>query len=122
MDTYIKHAKVTRITNHKDVKVADVEFAVEGFDKPLLAKFEKPHGASSSGSAGETSFKLGPVYRNDADLTLDWYNDNLHDAYEDVTAELLSSSTNIYELQKDQLEARLLEHGDVKRELEEGRF
>ncbi|MFS0837518.1 hypothetical protein [Paenibacillus sp. 1P03SA] len=118
--TNIKHARVTRITNHKDTQVADVEFAVEGFDKPLLAKFEKPYGASAPDNTGEASFKLGPVYRNDADLALDWYNNNLHDAYEDITAELFYSSTNLYGLQKDQLEASLLEHGDVKRELEEG--
>ncbi len=44
---------------------------------------------------GQNDYDMVRIIRNDADLELDWYDNNLHSAFEEVTDKAFTDSTHI---------------------------
>jgi hypothetical protein len=106
----IQDAKFVQMSRRGDVNYADVEVRLAGHDDPLLAAF-----ALNGGNP-----ELAHVYKKNASRTLDWYDNNLHDAYIDLTAELFDNGRGEMGLgSRDDFAAEVLSHPNVRRELEE---
>jgi hypothetical protein len=91
----IKNARFIRSVQTNGKTVAEVEFSMElsGGMRTLegAVDSEKRYIAILENNEGQ-SYKLQQVYRNDADLALDWYDNPLHQAYVDVTNDMFGDS------------------------------
>jgi hypothetical protein len=79
----IKEAKLVRMTERNDIPCADVEVQVEGRNDVLLAEFSP---------SKDNSLDMTHIYRKQASHELDWYDNNLHQAYQDVSTELFGEN------------------------------
>ncbi|AEI40076.1 hypothetical protein [Paenibacillus mucilaginosus] len=79
----IKHAECKRIVERSDQLCADVEVQLEGEKQAFIALFT---------DAGDEDYRLEMILKNDADPAIDWYDNDLHAAYEDVTEELFGGT------------------------------
>jgi hypothetical protein len=75
----IKEAKLVRMTERNDIPCADVEVQVEGRNEVLLVEFSP---------SKDNSLDMTHIYRKEASHELDGYENNLHQAFQDVSAEL----------------------------------
>ncbi|WP_068773637.1 hypothetical protein [Paenibacillus sp. FJAT-26967] len=119
----IRHAKVLKVTNEAGIKVADVEFALEGFQQPLMAKIQQSSSSLYTAAAAgrdEGNLVIGDIYRSEGDHSFDWYNNNEPSAYKEISAELFAAAGIGTEEQREQFKRQLLEYGDVKHELQSG--
>ncbi|MVO98446.1 hypothetical protein [Paenibacillus lutrae] len=119
----IRHAKVLKVTKDAGIKVADVEFALEGFQQPLMARLKQSSSslqAAAAAGRGEEDLVIGDIYRSEGDHSFDWYNNNEPSAYKEISAELFAAAGTGTEDQREQLKRQLLEYGDVKHELQSG--
>ncbi|WP_426452237.1 hypothetical protein ACP26L_09320 [Paenibacillus sp. S-38] len=83
----IKHAECKRIVERSDQLCADVEVHLEGEEHALVALFTE---------AGDKEYDLVMILKNDADPAIDWYDNDLHAAYEDVTGVLFGGKQGGY--------------------------
>lgn len=105
----IEEANVVQMAERGDVKYADIEVRLTGHENPLLAAF-----AWNGGNP-----QLARVYRKDAGGAVDWYDNNLHDAYVDLTAELFDNGRGELGLgSRDDFTREVLSHPNVRRMLE----
>lgn len=72
----VTHAEFVRMTQRNDVPCGEVKFFLNGEDTPYLAEVI----SSSDGHK-----QVSRVYKLQADLAVDWYDNNMHLAYEEVT-------------------------------------
>ena len=79
MAARVKAASFSRLGYSGSEVFAEVETAVEGVDATLVAVFKKSEGGV---------FELVGVAEKRADYDLDWYDNNLHEAYPSVTKKL----------------------------------
>ncbi|MFB5761666.1 hypothetical protein [Paenibacillus medicaginis] len=107
----IKDAKIRRFTDIDGVRCAEIEVNSASVEDTGLLVYLAP-------SDGGDGYKMLRMLRNDADLELDWYDNNLHSAFEEVTDVVFSDNDG-----KDLPEKRgrftreLLSHGKMDSEL-----
>ncbi|KIL39086.1 hypothetical protein SD70_22475 [Gordoniibacillus kamchatkensis] len=106
----IQDAKFVQLAERGDVKYADIEVRLSGHETPLLASF--------AWNGGDP--QLASVYRKEASRELDWYDNSLHSAYVDLTAELFDNGRGELGIgSRDDFAAEVLSHPNVRRELGE---
>ncbi|UUZ80065.1 hypothetical protein LJK88_34510 [Paenibacillus sp. P26] len=77
----VKNAEFKRILERNDRLCADVEVELEGEPDKLVALFAE---------AEDNDLDMVMVLRKEADTDVDWYDNNLHAAYVDVTVEMFA--------------------------------
>ncbi|MDO7906914.1 hypothetical protein Q5741_10860 [Paenibacillus sp. JX-17] len=111
---YIKEAGIRRITEVDGVPCAEVEVHPGAADDPQLLVYV----ARTSGETGGEGYEIKRLIRNDADLALDWYDNSLHSAFEDVTAEAFTN-TALYtaEQERGKFLHEVLGYGNLRQEI-----
>ncbi|MCD1258988.1 hypothetical protein B5M42_009075 [Paenibacillus athensensis] len=104
----VDKAEFVRMTERNDVACADVEVQLAGSDEVLLAEFT---------SSRDQALILSHIYRKETLADVDWYDNNLHRAFEDVSGELLHNVAG--EDGREALAKQILAFGTVKEELRE---
>ncbi|MDF2960266.1 MAG: hypothetical protein K0S39_2001 [Paenibacillus sp.] len=100
----IKHAEFKRIMERSDTLCADVEVQVEGDNRSLVVIFtESP----------DQIFDMTMILRKEAELDVDWYDNDLHSAYEDVTESLFQHKTG----DREALKEAVLNYGNVREQI-----
>ncbi|MCL6604666.1 MAG: hypothetical protein K6T94_17520 [Paenibacillus sp.] len=110
---YIKDAKIRRMMEYDGAPCAEVGVlpgAVE--DSALLVYIvEDRH---------EEGYEIVRILTNDADMSSDWYDNNMHNAFEDVTVSAFEGGTVMGpEEERSRFQRDLLIFGDLKKQLEE---
>ncbi|MGO4275285.1 hypothetical protein AB4Z22_36555 [Paenibacillus sp. TAF58] len=100
----IKQANIVRFTERNDVRCADVEVKADGIKGILLAEFT---------ATKDNEFDMRHVYRKDASNEIDWYDNNLHEAFKDVSEELFNKG------EREAFIEEILSFGSIRKELEE---
>jgi|HigsolmetaAR203D_1030402.scaffolds.fasta_scaffold04172_4 hypothetical protein len=77
----VKQAKVRRMAQYGGEPVAEVEVVVA----------ERPHPLKVYMRPTEEGYEVTRVLSNDADYELDWYDNDLHQAFEDLSASVLQT-------------------------------
>ncbi|MDR6879016.1 hypothetical protein [Bacillus sp. 3255] len=107
----IKEAAIARFTERNDVWCADVEVKAEGVEGTLIAEFA---------ATKSDEFDLRHVYRKDASREIDWYDNNLHDAYQNVSKELFGQPSNKSKWgSREEFIEGILAFGSIREELTE---
>lgn len=107
----IQDAKIRRITEVNGAPCAEVEVypASEG-DRVLLAYLTP--------SAPLGGYELVKLVRSDASLEVDWYDNNMHSAFEDATDVAFEDSTaSTAEEDRDSFKQQLLSFGQLYEQL-----
>lgn len=104
----IQDAKFVGVKERGDKKYLDVEVLLQGRETPLLATF------ALNGRRPE----LAQVYGKDVSQTVDWYDNSLHDAYLDVTAEMFDNGRGeLFLGSRDDFTESVMSWPDVRREI-----
>jgi hypothetical protein len=104
----IQNAKFVRLAERCDKKYLDVEVHLQGRETPLLASF-----ALNGGKP-----ELANVFSKDASRTVDWYDNNLHDAYVDLTTEMFDNGRGeLFLGSRDDFTRTVLSWPDVRSEI-----
>lgn len=107
----IKQANIVRFTERHDVRCADVEVKADGIKGSLLAEFS---------ATKDNNFEMRHVYRKDASNEIDWYDNNLHEAFKDVSEELFNNNRLDKEWgEREAFSEEVLSFGSIRKELEE---
>jgi hypothetical protein len=108
----VKNANFERVVELHDKKYAEVKVEIEGEQKPFLALFEKTN---------DEQLHMDKLYRLDIDYELDWYENNLHQAYVDVTDRLFDHEfADTEKMTRNSFNEDVLGHGQVRQEVERG--
>lgn len=107
----IKQVNIVHFTERNDVRCADVEVKADGIKGSLLVEFT---------ATKDNNFDMRHVYRKDASNEIDWYDNNLHEAFEDVSEELFSNKGLDKEWgEREAFIEEVLSFGSIRKELEE---
>lgn len=107
----IKQANIVRFTERNDVRCADIEVKAEGIKEILLVEFTPTK---------DNDFDMSHVYRKDASNEIDWYDNNLHEAFKDVSEELFNNNEHDKEWgEREAFIEEILSFGSIRKELEE---
>lgn len=110
---YIKDAKIRRYTEINGMRCAEIEVEPGAADDPSLLVYVAP-------ATGSNQYQLLRIIRNDADLELDWYDNNLHSAFEDATQQAFTdSSLSTAGEERGKFTSELLGFGKLEAELSE---
>lgn len=111
----IGSAKFRRLTHKDGITSAEVEVVpAHAGDPGLLAYF-----TTEEAEAGD--FRLVQVVRNDADFEVDWYDNNMHQAYEELRHTALQSGSFVpaaTSWEPEQLKRDVLAFGDIRQQLQ----
>ncbi len=77
----IEYAECRRVLERGDQLCADVEVRVKGRDNQLVVLFAESQ---------DNDYEMVMVLQKDADRDIDWYDNDLHAAYVDVTEKLFA--------------------------------
>ncbi len=107
----IKQANIVRFTERNDVRCADVEVKADGINGILLAEFT---------DMKDNDFDMRHVYRKEASNEIDWYDNNLHEAFKDVSEELFNNKDLDKEWgEREAFIEEILSFGSIREELKE---
>ncbi|MDQ0916696.1 hypothetical protein [Paenibacillus sp. V4I5] len=107
----IKQANIVRFTERNDVRCADIEVKAEGIKEILLVEFTPTK---------DNDIDMRHVYRKDASNEIDWYDNNLHEAFKDVSEELFNNNEHDKEWgEREAFIKEILSFGSIRKELEE---
>ncbi|MBP1963544.1 hypothetical protein [Paenibacillus aceris] len=107
----IKEANLVRFTERDGVWCADVEVKTEGISGTLIAEFSATKGSE---------FEMSHVYRKDASREIDWYENNLHEAYKDISEELFGKKSRESKRgEREEFKEGILAFGSIREELKE---
>lgn len=81
MTNQVKQAEFKRVLERNGRLCADVEVELEGDGGKLVVLFEESE---------DNDLDMVMVLRKDAETAIDWYDNDLHAAYEDITVELFA--------------------------------
>ncbi|MCZ8518121.1 MULTISPECIES: hypothetical protein [Paenibacillus] len=101
----IRHAECKRAVERSDRLCADVEVQLEGETQAIVVLFNESE---------EGEYKLETILKNDADPAIDWYDNDLHAAYVDVTDELFEGQGGAGIGSKESLEQGILAFPGVR--------
>jgi hypothetical protein len=106
----IEEVEFLGTAERNDVRCADVEVKVSGMDEPLIVEFT---------ASRDNDFDMTHIYKKDADRTLDWYDNNLHRAFKDVTVELFEDlAGETHWGPREAFKQEVLSYGNIRKELE----
>ncbi|SEU18169.1 hypothetical protein [Paenibacillus sp. NFR01] len=110
---YIKDAKVRRMTDFDGAPCAEVGVLPGAVgDLPLLVYIVEDR--------REDGYEIVRILTNDADESSDWFDNNMHNAFEDVTASAFPGSVVMSpEDERFKFQRELLMFGNLKKELEQ---
>lgn len=108
---YIKDAKIRRMTEYDGAPCAEVGVLPGAVgDHALLVYIVE--------DKVEDGYEIVRILTNDASLESDWFDNNLHDAFVDVTVSAFTGSPVMSpEEERYKFQRELLIFGDLKREL-----
>ncbi|MFF2018682.1 hypothetical protein [Paenibacillus sp. NPDC058177] len=110
---YIKDAKIRRMTEYDGAPCAEVGVlpgAAE--DSGLLVYIVEDE--------REDGYEIVRIVTNDASTATDWFDNNLHDAFVDVTSSAFTGSIVMSpEEERSKFQRELLIFGDLKKQLED---
>ena len=110
---YIKDAKIRRMTEYDGAPCAEVGVLPGAVgDSALLVYIVEDQ--------REEGFEIVRILTNDADTETDWFDNNMHDAFQDVTISGFTGSTVMSpEDERSKFQRELLIFGHLKKQLEE---
>ena len=108
----IQDASFVRLGYSGDDAFAEVEVTAEGFDAPLVATFKRE---------ADGSCTLTNVTEKRDDYQLDWYENNLHDAYPSAMERLFGAGSD-GETTRRSFAEQVLRFGDVRESIEEALY
>lgn len=108
---YIKDAKIRRMMEYDGAPCAEVGVLPGAVgDSALLVYIVEDR--------REEGYEIVRILTNDADLSSDWYDNNMHNAFEDVTESAFGNSTVMGpEEERSRFQRELLIFGDLKKQL-----
>ncbi|WP_205516829.1 hypothetical protein [Paenibacillus sp. SYP-B3998] len=107
----IKHAEVVRFTERNDIACADVEVKVDHSKGILLAVFT---------ASKDNDFDMTHVYRKDVSGEIDRYDNNVHQALEDMSEALFQNEAEETKWgEREAFKEQVLTFGSIRKELEE---
>ncbi|MFB0842745.1 hypothetical protein [Paenibacillus oleatilyticus] len=105
----IEHAVCRRVLERGDQLCADVEVRVKGRDKHLVVLFSESQ---------DNDYDMVMVLEKDADRDIDWYDNDLHAAYVDVTEKLFADEAGETHWNPRQaFKEQVLSFGDVREQI-----
>lgn len=109
---YIKDAKIRRMLEYDGAPCAEVGVLPGAVgDSALLVYIVEDR--------REEGYEIVRILTNDADITADWFDNNMHDAFQDVTVSAFEGSPIMDpEEERSKFQRELLIFGDLKKELE----
>ncbi|UJF31668.1 hypothetical protein [Paenibacillus hexagrammi] len=106
----VAYAEIVRFTERNDIRCADIEVKLEGSSETYLAEF----------TASGDHLEMSHIYKKDVSTEIDWYDNNLHDAYVDVSEQLFGRKASIAKgNEREDFKEQVLTFGSVKKELED---
>lgn len=106
----VREAQFRRVLDRGGQSVAEVEvFTDHQRDPRMLAYFR-------GGTKG--SYPLVRLISNDADSEIDWFDNNLHSAFEDVTKAMFTSPDHLAENERDEFAAKILAYPGIAEALD----
>lgn len=110
---YIKDAKIRRMLEYDGAPCAEVEVLPGAASDPALLVYIVE-------DKREEGYEIVRILTNDADITTDWFDNNLHEAYKDVTTTAFTGSNFMSpEDEQSKFQRELLIYGDIKKQLEQ---
>lgn len=114
----IEHAECRRVLERGDQLCADVEVRVKGSGTHLVVLFAESQ---------DNDYDMVMVLEKDADRDIDWYDNDLHAAYVDVTEKLFADEAEeTHWNPREAFKEQVLSFGDVReqirQQLEEARL
>jgi hypothetical protein len=109
---YIKDAKIRRMTEYDGAPCAEVGVLPgAASDSALLVYIVEDR--------REDGYEIVRILTNDADTETDWFDNNMHDAFQDVTSSAFTGSIVMSpEDERSKFQRELLIFGDLKKQLE----
>ncbi|MFD0698662.1 hypothetical protein ACFQZT_31795 [Paenibacillus sp. GCM10027628] len=109
--TAIKHAEIKGFIERNDVQCADIEVKVKGTKDVFLAEFTE---------SNDNDFDMTHVFRKDVTGAIDWYDNHLHKAFEDVSEELFQNEAGeTIWAKREEFKEGILNFGKIRQELAE---
>jgi hypothetical protein len=110
---YIKDAKIRRMTEYDGAPCAEVGVLPGAAEDPALLVYIVE-------DRYEEGYEIVRILTNDADASADWYDNNMHNAFEDVTVSAFKGSIVMDpEEERSKFQRELLIFGDLKKQLAE---
>lgn len=110
---YIKDAKIRRMMEFDGAPCAEVGVLPGGANDPALLVYIVE-------DKREEGYEIVRILTNDADISSDWFDNNMHEAFKDVTTSAFTGSTLMTpEAERSKFQRELLTFGDLKKQLEE---
>lgn len=101
----IKQANIVRYTERNDISCADIEVKADGLQGVFLVEFT---------GSNDNDFDMRHVYRKEVSSEIDWYDNNIHEAFKDVSEELFKKWS-----EREEFKEGVLTFGSIREELEE---
>ncbi|MNH85571.1 hypothetical protein D3C87_492620 [compost metagenome] len=109
----IKDAKLTRTTDHNGTACVEIEVTPTASEEPGLLVY-----VARAGNGED--FEIVRMVRNESNLAIDWYNNNLHNAYEEIAEENFGDEGELdAPQQREQFRQSLLASGSISAQLEQ---
>lgn len=106
----VREARFRRVLDRGGRPYAEVEILTDHERDPqMLAYFR---------AGQEGTYPLVRLMTNDADSDIDWFDNNLHSAFEEVTASMFSSPDHLAANDRDLFAAQILAFQGISEELE----
>lgn len=103
-------ANIVRFTERNEVSCVDVEVKADGLQGVFLVEFIGSH---------DNDFDMRHVFRKDASNEIDWYDNNLHEAFKDVSEELFNNEGLETKWgEREEFKEGILKFGSIREELE----
>lgn len=105
----VTDAECKRVLERNDTLCADVEVKIAGEEKPFVAIFAESEGQE---------LEMVMLLKNDADPALDWYDNDLHIAYADITETMFADDQGAsVQGAKEDFKEQVLMHGTVREDI-----
>lgn len=106
----VREAQFRRVLDRGGQNFAEVEvFTDQPRDSQLLAYLR---------SGPDASYSLVRLMSNDADYEVDWFDNNLHSAFEDVTTPTFSTPDHLGRTERDQFAAQIIAYPGIAEALD----
>lgn len=110
---YIKDAKIRRMMEYDGAPCAEVGVLPGVVSDPALLVYIVE-------DQREEGYEIVRILTNDADTSTDWFDNNMHDAFKDVTSSAFTGSMIMTpEDERSKFQRELMTYGDLKKQLEQ---
>lgn len=106
----VREARFRRVLDRGGQPYAEVEVLTDNArDSQMLAYFR---------AGTDDSYPLVKLMTNDADYEVDWFDNNLHSGFAEVTASMFSSPDHMARNDRDDFAAQILAYDGISEELQ----